>query len=653
MEDRLEQPQQQSAGLPVETLVQFFEESEQATDEPRKKSERDRDYYDGNQWTAQELAELQRRKQPPTVANRIKTKIDYLVGFEAAQRQDPRAFPRTPQDEDASEAATDALRYVADVTNLDRKHTACWEYLLVEGYCGLEWNVEQASENQNPKLTATLWHWDRLFYDPHSREADFSDARYRGGVIWMDTEAAKKRWPDAENIVEETLVASQGDTFQDRPHWQLWTKGSSSRKRIRVVQMWYKTGEQWFWCIFTKAGKLAGGPVPFVDEDGKSYCNLNMMSANIDRENNRYGVARNMISQQDEINKRRSKALHMLMSRQVIAEEGAVDDEDQAKRELQKPDGWLKRNKGMELEVVDSAQDLSGQLALMEEAKNEIELLGPNASMQGRGERGASGRAILANQQGGQIELAALFDNYRAFKNENYKIAWRLVRQHWTAEHWVRVTDEEKNVRFVGFNRQITMADKLLEQAEQQGMAPEEAQAILQQRMSDPFSAYQLQQVVDVENVPAKMGMDIILDEVPESANIQQEQFEILANLATSGVQLPPKLLIKASAIRNKKELLDELDKQENNPAAQAASQAQMELLTAQIEKLRAEIGKTRSDAVKTLIEADNIDGQVDGVVVAPVMQEQPPQPEITPDVGFGAPPLDGAMMPPPGAAGL
>ena len=45
-------------GLPLETLVQWFEDAEESSNTARAASERDRDYYDNKQLTAAELAEL-------------------------------------------------------------------------------------------------------------------------------------------------------------------------------------------------------------------------------------------------------------------------------------------------------------------------------------------------------------------------------------------------------------------------------------------------------------------------------------------------------------------------------------------------------------------------------------------------------------------
>ena len=78
----------------------------------------------------------QRRGQPPVIDNRIKTKIDYLVGLEKQQRVKPKAFPRTPRHEDDADAATEALRYVAESEDYEAKRSAVWRNMLVEGVGG-------------------------------------------------------------------------------------------------------------------------------------------------------------------------------------------------------------------------------------------------------------------------------------------------------------------------------------------------------------------------------------------------------------------------------------------------------------------------------------------------------------------------------------
>ncbi len=611
----------------VSKLVEYFEQSEESTEEARKQSEQCRDYYDGKQLTAAERKALQDRGQPDIIINRIQAKIDYLVGYEASNRTDPRAYPRNPQDEDAAEAATDALRYVEDKCELDTKFTTVWENMLIEGFGGIELTVD----DQTGEINAVEWDWDRLFYDPFSRKPDFSDARYLGGVIWMDAEDAKAKWPEAAEAIDVTLNEhTMSRTYDDRP-WERWVSGKH-RKRVRIVQMYHREGDVWKWCIFTKGGKLEGGDVPFIDQDGKSWCPLMLQSAYIDRDNRRYGLVKTMIGPQDEINKRRSKALHMLTVKQISLERGAVDDVDMLRTEAAKPDGVIERNPGFELEIVRDDANISGHLQLLQEAKNEIELIGPNAAMLGKqGSGDPSGRAILANQQGGQTEISRLMDRHRSLKRRVFVGIWNLIRQYKNEEWWIRVTDDEKNVKFVGFNRPVTMGEQLGKDMEKKGMPPEEIAEALKQAMADPMQAQLMTQQVGMENVPAQMAMDITIEEVPDVANLAAEQFQGLVELARAGVQLPPKAYVKASNLRNKTEILEEMDSAENPQAQQQAAEAaaaQMQELMAKIDKLVAETEKIRAEAAKTATEADMLAMPLGSITMPQIANGGPPSPQ-------------------------
>ncbi len=647
-------------GISVERLVDYFEEAEDYARTARAEAQRDRDYYDGKQLTADEVNVLKKRGQPQIVINRIHSKINYLLGYEASQRMDPRAYPRTPQDEDAAEACTDALRYVADKTNLGQVFSQAWENLIIEGVGGLEINVVPKGDG-DADITATVWEWDRIFWDPHSRKHDFSDARYLGGVVWMDYDAvvANEAWPNAADVLEKMFDGGSDLTFEDRPSWKQWASGGK-RRRVRVVQMWHKENNVWKWCIFTKGGKLAYGDVPFVDADGKSMCNLLLQSCFVDADNNRYGYVRNMIGPQDEINKRRSKALHLLMGKPIVMEAGAVEDVDAVKRELGRSNGVIEVNSGMRFEFLDNSQELSGHINLLMEAKNEIEAVGPNASLQGKGPRSASGRAILANQQGGQTEVFRAFDRMRHLKIRAYRLIWAIIRQYWTAEKWVRVTDDERNVRFAGLNRPVTMADDMVQQAIRSGSPPEEARAVMQQRLAqDPIFAQQAQQVVRVENIPAEMDMDITLEEVQDVANVQQEQFEIMSKLAPA-VVFPPDFYIRASALRNKRELLEALDKEKADPLKDKARQMELERMAVELERMKAEILRLEAETAEKWARADAMDGQLGQVIKQRVLSPPPlpgemPPPEAVPPGGQPGPmpPMEGGVPPgPPGMQG-
>ena len=498
------------AEVNLEQLVHWVDSWETATQEARKLSERDRDYYDGKQWTSEEEAELNRRKQPVVTINRIAKKINYLLGTEIRTRTDPKAAPRTPKHDDDAIIATDALRYVADKEDLEQSFSEAFESFAIQGYAGAVVEVDRIEKEQaEHEIKVRAVPWDRLVYDQHSRRWDFGDAKWVGVVVWMDWSDAEDMYPDSKEALDSAISdsTSTDETTDDRP--RLWTDGK--RDRVKVVEAYYRQANKWYMCHFTRGGFLVEPkPVPFVDENGMTICPLVMSSAFVDRDNNRYGLVRNMVSPQDEINKRRSKALHLINMRQTMGEEGAVNVTE-ARNELAKPDGHVERQPGMDFQLLPTNDMAQGQFQLLQEAKNEIDTIGPDAGVVAGSSQGQSGRAVLARQQMASLELEKVFDRFRHLKTEVYRQIWFRVRQFWTEDKWLRVRDDDdrKGYRFVGINQEMAKGERLqqllemdvpLPQAlEQVGIA--EAQTVMQQVM---MQAQQIQQQTGQE-IPQPM----------------------------------------------------------------------------------------------------------------------------------------------------
>ena len=540
-------------------LIEYYEDSEGASQESRTLCERDRDYVDHKQFTADEIKTLRDRKQPPIVVNRIKPKVDFLLGMERQTRSDPKAFPRTPKHEEAAHAATDAIRYVLDNNTFDYTRSDVFENMLVEGVGGAEVLVKNTKKG--PEIVINHYPWDRMFWDMHSRRRDFKDAKYLGAVVWMDREDAEEL--GNEDAIEAAMSEeSSTDTFDDVPRIRWIDK---KRNRVKLCSMWFQEKGVWNWAMFTSGGFVQGPEVsPFLDEDGNTECGMEMQSCFVDREGNRYGVVRGLIDIQDEINKRRSKALHLLTMRQTLSEQGAVSDIGMMKAEMAKPDGHVLIQPGMRFEVLNTNDLAQGQLALLQEAKGEIDAIGANASLQGKEERNMSGRALMARQQSGSMELGPVFDSLRSWQKRIYRQVWNRVKQYWKEERWVRVTDDENNLKWVGLNKPITVREQLEQQL---GPVPPNMEG-------DP----RLEQVVGMENEIAELDVDIILEDSPDSVTLQIEQFEMLVQMFQANPDaIPFDLIIEASQLRNKQQILERMRSGGATPEEQQAKQQQMQ----------------------------------------------------------------------------
>lgn len=575
---------------------QQFLESYDASIDMRAEGEQARDYYDGKQWTAAEIDTLRKRKQPVITDNRIKDKVEYLLGLERRTRTDPKAYPRNPNDEESAEAATDALRYLEETSQFDQIRSDCFENMLIEGYGACE--VIYDSDVQEIKVKRIRW--DRLYFDPRSQERDFRDATYIGIVTWMDENRAKSRWPEKaemfSGMFSEATKTSGGDTYDDKP--RMWIDGK--RRRVQIMEHYWWSG-QWKRGVYCQGGWLEEPTdSPYKDEYGRPECPIILQAAYRDRDGDCYGIVRRYKDLQDEINKRRSKSLHLLSSRQIVAEKGAVDDIAKARVEVSRPDGYVEVTPGMRFELAPTSDLAAGQFNLLADAINALAATGPNAALQGNS-GSLSGRAKQLDQEGGAIQIGALFDQLRYFQYRVYRSMWNRIRQFWTDETWIRVRDDEGAMKFVGLNTPITAGEQAVEQIRGQ-VPPEELMAMVQNIAADPMA----QIPVAKKNAVAEMDVDIIIEEAPDTITIQQEQFQQLVNLASAGVVMPPEVYIEASSLRNKRALIDKLKGAEDPQMAQAQQEAQALAKAgaeAEVMAKQAKAAKDDADAQKTRVE--------------------------------------------------
>lgn len=646
------------------------------------RSKRDRRYYDDIQWTDQEVADFENRCQPVVTFNRIKPKINYILGHEVRTRVDPEAYPRTPEHEDSRGAVTDALRYVDDKVSFDSTRSFCTEDFLIQGCTAVVVGVDDDG------IVTKRWRWRNFFYDPKSIDPDFGDAKYLGGALWWDKDDALAEYGTTDEnrrrIEEACTLTESVDHPTDKV--TIWT--DPERARCLIVEMYWREGDQWWMAHTTYAGDLIDpSPVPFVDEDGKSWCPCIATSCYVVQEDDddgkvtsclgeRRGVVRTMISPQDELNHRRAKALHDSNVYGVIYERGAIDNVRKFLDALATTGGAAEVRDGAlidgRLKLREPGQLADGHLQLMQEAKAEIDSVGPSMPVVAGDKSVLSGRAILAKQSIASMELERPFDNIRQWQRRVFKAWWWLIRDPqygWKEEMWLRVRDSQarEGYRFVPVNQRMTRAQRVQDlmgkdvpfanalqsvglgpgeeqviMAQSQQMAAQQVQVAAQQAGAQ-IQPQQLQQLVleqtqklalqhpmlqeeFVANDLARLCMDIIIEETPDTTIAAQEEAQELMEFAKNNPwigmpQIPPvaKALLKASIensnLRNKSALIEALEQKPDPQQAQMqaqAAQAQMQQMQLSLQQMAAQIKNLEAQAQLTTakIQSERADAQ-------------------------------------------
>lgn len=582
-----------AGGLSGHKILAKYNAWSSAKGDERREQKISWQYYHGKQWSEEQIRVLRQRKQMPTYYNRIRRKINFLVGTEQRLRRDPKAFANHPKWDAQSSAVTHAVRYVQNKTDAPSQISLAVLDYFVSGIGVLYQGVTVTGMSADPSKLHTPS--SRFFYDPRSEKHDFSDAKFLGLWQWIEVDTAAEMMLEYAGQDAADKVRMLGNAFQtgdtsfasmEEGKMRAWVDPET--ESLKLVEMYYRYGGQWRLAFIVGQEVIADKPSIFLNEDGTSRHAFTAVSCNIDDDGDRYGMVRDMIPIQDQINHRLSKLLHLMSTRQMFYEKGAFKDPAAAHREFMKPDGRIEfqpgRLTGKAFEVVENSGEVSGQAQLLQSAIAEIENAGPNPGLIGRGEgvNQQSGRAILAQQNAGMTELSPEFERIRSWKLRAFKIDWASIRQFWTGEKMIRVTDG-RGTEFIGLN-----VIKI-----------------------DPTTGQ-----IMVDNQVAQIDVDLLLEEGPDVIVVREEMMQAFKDLGQNAVGPLGKIIIELSGIPDKDRLLKMIDdmmqpaqpppdvvamQKQIQDLKTAAAQAQIEKTHADIEAQHANAESKRADTTATL----------------------------------------------------
>lgn len=637
-------------GMTTGRLEQFLDEIYR---QPpwRRQADKEADYFDGNQLTAEQIAELEDRGFAPIISNLIQPTINLVLGMEAKTRTDWVVRPEVGEmSSDLAEALSMELHKAEVATRADR---ACSDAYADQAKVGLGWvEVSKSSDPLQGKYRVKRVHRRELFWDWRAVEPDLSDARYLVRKRWLDEDTAIAAFPEHRALIQNVL--------QGWANWDLVTTMNSGytlelnraldvqrgfsveqyewlnsvRRRVACYEVWYRTivngfvlrlpngrtvefdidNEDHVTAVY--AGAITPQPAIFkkmrlawwlgphrVGDEASPYKHglfpyVPFWGFREDRTNTPYGLIRSMLSPQDEINARRSKMLWLLNSKRVIADGDVVLDHDATADEVGRPDAYIKlnpnRQRDSRFEVQDGGALATQQFQVLEAAKQEInQVSGIYQSMLGQSSQATSGLAINSLIEQGSTTLAEINDNYSFARRLVGEMLLELVRG-----------DLEGQINYV-----VTLGEE-----------GEERTVVLNQPGMDELGRPALL------NDVSKARVSVVLDDVQTSPTFRMQQLQALTELVKSA---PPQLqgllydmVVEAMDMPKKREALKRIrsamgiaeDGQPPDPE-KAQLQQQLQALTAQMQALMQEandrVQKAEVSATKAQLSAANKEGEL------------------------------------------
>lgn len=622
----------------------FHERAKQA--ENRLQMAIDADYYDGKQWDSEDAEIVKSRGQMPLVYNEVAPMVDWMIGTERRTRVDWSVLPRTEDDVIGADCKTKVMKYVSDINKSPFARSRAFADAMK---AGIGWIDDGARDDPTKDVIYSMYEdWRRVLHDSSGYDYDLDDARYVFRWRWTDDDLAMTMFPERANIVRRAIVDAGETTEADiDADWYLGEQmgpgsgsmyasgdgvfGEASRRRVKLIECQFKMPARvkiisdgplrglflsdqdlvlmeaasrtrasivervvmrTHIAVFTESALLSVAPSVYR-HNRFSLTPIWCYRRSSDRMP--YGVVRRVRDVQQDINKRASKALFLLSTNQIIADENAVADKDEARFEADQADGYIEVKAGKNFKLQRDTDAATGQIQMMTLGAQTIQKsVGVNNENLGRQTNAESGEAIKARQMQGSVSTTEPFDNLRfAVQTQGEKLL-SLVEQFYTEEKVIRLTQGAgKRVQWLRINQPELQTDGSF-------------------RVLNDLSA---------------AAADFVVSEQDYAGTLRQVMFESMTEIAG---RLPPELAVRFlrmayeySDMPNKDSIVEEIRKitgeedpnkeltPEEAAQAEANRQAQAQALQMQNDMASEALNEQRAKTQKLLAEAQAIRAKV------------------------------------------
>lgn len=452
----------------------------------------DCDYDDGLQWKHDEAAAIRERGQDPTVHNEIKPTIAWLLGTERRTRRDFKVLPRHSRNDAGqkdAEIKTQLLKYLDDVQRAPFERSQAFDDCVKAGIGWLEIGINDM-DGEEP-IYCRHESWRNMLHDSiATTRFDLSDSRYLFRFKEVDLDSAIALLPEHEAKLRRASYTGHWDSPPDHewsgawPSARSWEQGTlearwintnpeaelfNARERVALVECWYreprpsgKDGRmrmEMRVAIFTKHDLLVDEPSSYLHN---KFPFVPFWCYRRKGDGMPYGVIRNLRGMQDSMNKHESKATWLLSVNQVRIEQSALnrdimDEYELAEKSANPASVMVFANGALSGQKVQTREGFQLAEAAMRQAERYAIAIrttsGITGENRGLSEGGASGRAILAKQDQGQMVTAEIFDNMLLAHQLEGELKLSLIEQFYTEPKVFAVTGERYKLDYYEINQ--------------------------------------------------------------------------------------------------------------------------------------------------------------------------------------------------------
>jgi len=588
------------------------------------------EYYQGDQWDDEDAAALEAEGRPALTINTILPTINTILGEQSTRRADIQFKPRRGGDGAIAQTLTKLYMQIADNNKLDWVEQQVFaDGLIMDGRGYFDVRMD-FSDHVEGEIRITAKDPLDILIDPDAKDADPKTWNEVFETRWMTLDEIAELY--GEKKAERLLFVAEngmsfgpdsveyqetrfGDTQTNDDYFGAGVPGDEEYrnvKALRVVERQHKKLSRAMFFVDPDTGDQRQAPDAWSEAKNKKFAkqyNLNLISKIIRkirwtvtcdqvvlhddwspynqftivpffcyfRRGRPFGVVRNLLSPQEQLNKIASQELHIVNTTANsgwMIESGSLvgmtaDDLEEHGAEtglvLEYARGTTPPQK------IGANQIPTGLDRIAQKAAANIKTIsGVNDSMLGTDSAEVSGIAIQAKQNRGAIMIQVPLDNLRKSRQYLAEKILNLIQTFYTEQRVIQVTNE---------------ADPL---------KPREEMIINEQTPEGR-----------IINDLTIGEYDVIVATAPARDSFDETQFAEALALRQAGVVVPDDAIIEYSHLARKGELAKRIRQMtgqepptpEQQEAMAQQQQIQMQQLQLEMAKLDADVKKTQSEA--------------------------------------------------------
>lgn len=598
------------------------------------------DYYRGEQWEDEDEARLESEGRPALTINTILPTVNTILGEQSTRRADIQFKPRRGGDQDVATTLTKLYMQIADNNKLDWVEQQVFsDGLIMDGRGYFDVRID-FSDHIEGEVRITAKDPLDILIDPDAKDADPKTWNEVYETKWMTLDEVGEMYGEdkaerlrfvAENGMSfgadsvEYTETRFGDTENNDDFFGAGVTGEDEYrnvKALRVIERQHKKMTRCTFFIDPETGDQRQAPYSWNEKKVKKFAkehNLSTLSKVVRkvrwtvtcdqvvlhddwspydeftivpffcyfRRGRPFGVVRNLLSPQEQLNKIASQELHIVNTTANsgwMVESGSLvgmtaDDLEEHGAEtglvLEYARGTTPPQKIGANQIPTGLDRIAQKAAL-----NIKQISGINDSMLGSDSAEVSGIAIQAKQNRGAIMIQVPLDNLRKSRQYLAERVLNLIQTFYTEERVIQVTNEEDPLK------------------------PREPMVVNQQTPEG-----------EIINNLTLGEYDVIVATAPARDSFDEVQFAEAISLRQAGVAVPDDAIVEYSHLARKAELakrIRTLTGQEPPTPEQAEAQAQAAQIQAtqiqlEIAKLEAEVKKIQTEAAINVAKVQDI----------------------------------------------